>query len=91
MLKILIALLVAGAALAPQAASAFWRRSQVSVCSDATTEGERARHRCWELDPYLDRGWPALGVGFGGVGRPHDGGAGPGRPPVRGGVTRRLG
>lgn len=89
--KFLIVLLVAGAALAPQGASAFWRRSQVSACSDATSEAERMRHRCWELDPYLDRGWPALGVGFGGAPRPYDGGVGAGKSPARGGVTRRLG
>jgi hypothetical protein len=94
--KLLFALLVAGAALAPQGAAAFWRRSQVSACSDATTEAERMRHRCWELDPYLDRGWPALGVGFDGAAGFHDGGLVPGRPalrsrPFRQGVTRRLG
>lgn len=91
MLKFLIAVLVAGAALAPQSASAFWRRSQVSACSDATSEAERMRHRCWELDPYLDRGWPALGVGFGGASRPHGEGARHGQPSFRSGVTRRLG
>lgn len=33
-------------------ASAFWQRSQVSACSDATTDAERQHLRCWELNAY---------------------------------------
>lgn len=71
-------------------ASAFWQRSQVSACSDATTDAERQRLRCWELNAYADPGWPVLGAGGGAYLMP--------RPPGRherghkgGGVTRRLG
>ena len=73
--------------LASTPASAFWRRSQVSHCSDATTDAERARHRCWELDGYIDSGWPALGASGG------DFKGGPALAPgwPKGGVTRRLG
>ena len=72
------------AALASGPAAAFWQRSQASHCSDATTEAERQRHRCWELDGYLDSGRPALGVTGGYAPAPA-----PGWP--KGGVTRRLG
>jgi hypothetical protein len=44
-------------------AQSFWQRSQVSRCSDATSEAERMQLRCWELNAYADPGWPALGVG----------------------------
>lgn len=44
-------------------ASAFWQRGQVSMCADATSPAERARHRCDELLGYVDPGWPALGLG----------------------------
>lgn len=80
---------LAAAILAAQPAAAFWQRSQVSRCSDATTEMERQQLRCWELNGYADPGWPAL---------PHAGGAYllPAVPPPHGrlpgkGVTRRLG
>jgi len=75
------------AVLASGPAGAFWQRSQVSHCSDATTDAERARHRCWELDGYRDSGWPALGA----TGGYFKGGPAlaPGWP--KGGVTRRLG
>ncbi|MCO5093020.1 hypothetical protein [Bosea sp. (in: a-proteobacteria)] len=67
-------------------ASAFWQRSQVSACSDATTDAERERLRCRELGAYADPGWPALGPA---------GGAYLLRAPApswpKGGVTRRLG
>jgi hypothetical protein len=71
------------AACAP--AGAFWQRSQVSACSDATTDAERRQRRCHELDAYADPGWPALGAGGGAYLLP--------APPLRtkGGVTRRLG
>lgn len=88
--RLLIATLLCGTLSVPAPASAFWRRSQVSMCGDATTDAERARLRCWELDGYLDRGWPALGLG--GHGLP---GAYPPPPPsspaLGRGVTRRLG
>lgn len=71
-------------------ASAFWQRSQASACSDATTDAERQRLRCWELNSYADPGWPALGAGGGAYLLPA-----PANPPTRlyrgGGVTRRLG
>lgn len=75
------------AALASRPAAAFWQRSQVSHCSDATTDAERVRHRCWELDGYLDSGWPAVGA----AGGYFKGGPAlaPGWP--KSGVTRRLG
>ncbi|UZF93548.1 hypothetical protein [Bosea sp. NBC_00550] len=84
--------LLAGAA-ASQPAAAFWQRSQVSRCNDATTESERQKLRCWELNAYADPGWPALGVGVGAGGgayylgppAPHGGRV------IKGGVTRRLG
>lgn len=83
-------LAAAAMAAAGGPASAFWQRSQVSACSDATTDAERQRLRCWELNAYADPGWPALG-GAGGayllpapVIRPGHGHKG-------GGVTRRLG
>ncbi|KRE05925.1 hypothetical protein ASE63_06320 [Bosea sp. Root381] len=53
---------VAAAALSSPA-EAFWQRSQVSHCADATTPAERARHRCEELRAYADPGWPVVGVG----------------------------
>lgn len=71
-------------------AAAFWQRSQVAACSDATTEAERQRLRCWELNAYADPGWPALGRSGGAYLLP--------APAIRpdhghkgGGVTRRLG
>lgn len=66
------------------------------MCSDAVSDAERMRHRCWELDPYLDPGWPALGLG-GGL---YSGRGGyerkglplpPGPPMIGKGITRRLG
>ena len=66
-------------------ASAFWQRSQVSACSDATSNAERERLRCWELNAYADPGWPAPEA----IGRTYLPPAPP--PPQKGGVTRRLG
>lgn len=58
-----LALMVAGAALAvPDRAQAFWQRSQVSMCADAASAREYARHRCDELNGFADPGWPALGL-----------------------------
>ena len=71
-------------------ASAFWQRSQVSACSDATTETERERLRCWELNAYADPGWPALGAGGGAYLLPAPA-IRPARPYKGGGITRRLG
>lgn len=60
----ILALMTAGVVIASSSASqAFWQRSQVSMCADATSAQERARHRCDELNAYADPGWPALGVG----------------------------
>ena len=89
MKRLRICALVSGlmVALASAPAAAFWQRSQVSHCSDATTDAERARHRCWELDPYLDSGWPALGA----TGGYFKGGPAPAPGWPKGGVTRRLG
>jgi hypothetical protein len=74
------------AALAP--AGAFWQRSQVSACSDATTDAERQHLRCHELGIHADPGWPALGRAGGAYLLPT-----PPAPPrtTKGGVTRRLG
>ena len=71
-------------------ASAFWQRSQASACSDATTDAERQRLRCWELNAYADPGWPALGAGGGAYLMPAPS-ARHGRGYKGGGVTRRLG
>lgn len=77
-------------AAACEPASAFWQRSQVSACSDATTDAERQRLRCWELNAYADPGWPALG-GAGGAYLLPAPAIRPGRGHKGGGVTRRLG
>lgn len=72
----------------PSPSQAFWQRSQASICADATTARELARHRCDELLGYSDPGWPALGRGLGQAGyrayRPSTPGPAPAaRPPVR--------
>lgn len=72
-------------------ASAFWQRSQVSACSDATSNAERERLRCWELNAYADPGWPALGRAGGAYLLPAPPVAPHGRGYKGGGVTRRLG
>ena len=77
-------------AAASEPASAFWQRSQASACSDATTDAERQRLRCWELNAYADPGWPALGAGGGAYLMPAPS-ARHGRGYKGGGVTRRLG
>jgi hypothetical protein len=72
-------------------AAAFWQRSQVSACADATSEAERLRLRCFELNAYADPGWPALGLGRGGAygGSWYDA---PGERRFKpGAATRRLG
>lgn len=88
--RLLMAALLAGAGLAPQGADAFWQRSQFSRCSDATSEAERLQLRCWELNAYVDPGWPAFGAG-GGAYLLQEHPAPRGRFPGKGGVTRRLG
>lgn len=61
--KVLAALGVAlGLASGSGPASAFWERSQVSRCADATTPMERERYRCRELLAYADPGWPLRGA-----------------------------
>lgn len=89
----LAALTGAVAAAAPLPAVAFWQRSQVSRCSDATTDAERERLRCWELNAYADPGWPALGLDRAGRGGAYYlGTPAPAAPRwQKGGVTRRLG
>ncbi|WP_420103015.1 hypothetical protein [Bosea sp. (in: a-proteobacteria)] len=90
--RLLLAMLLCAAVLPSGEARAFWRRSQVSMCADATTEAERVRLRCWELDGYMDHGWPALGLG--GAYAVPGGAAPPPRLPAQPlgrGVTRRLG
>lgn len=77
-------------AAACEPASAFWQRSQVSACSDATTDAERQRLRCWELNAYADPGWPALG-GAGGAYLLPAPAIRPGHGYKGGSVTRRLG
>ncbi|WP_353184592.1 hypothetical protein [Bosea sp. (in: a-proteobacteria)] len=90
MIRILAATVLAAAALASVPAVAFWQRSQGSRCSDATNEAERLQLRCWELNAYVDPGWPALGPG-GGAYLLRERFAPHGRIPGKGGVTRRLG
>jgi len=70
---------------------AFWQRSQVSHCNDATTEAERIRHRCEELRAYADPGWPALGLGGASYGGYRHGIPEPAFAPVVRRPTRRLG
>lgn len=70
-------------------AEAFWSRGQVSMCADATTDRERIRHRCHELNGYADPGWPALGLGAYGPGLHR--GVAPGQTPTNRAPTRRLG
>jgi hypothetical protein len=82
-----LALAVSGIAVSFPS-QAFWQRSQVSHCADATTPAELVRHRCDELRAYADPGWPALGVGEAGYRvyryRSQGPGLAPGsRPPVR--------
>lgn len=89
--RFLMAAALTGAALAAQPADAFWQRSQFSRCSDATSEAERLRLRCWELNAYVDPGWPALGFGGGAYLLPEPRPVPNGRMPGKGGVTRRLG
>ena len=89
--RLLATVLLVGLAQAPQPATAFWQRSQFTRCSDATTEDERLRLRCWELDAYVDPGWPALGRGGGAYLLPEAPPPPHSRRPIKGGVTRRLG
>lgn len=91
---LVLAVLTGGAvSAAPPQAAAFWQRSQVSRCSDATTDAERERLRCWELNAYVDPGWPALTLGRGAGGGAYYLGTPAPAPPryQKGGVTRRLG
>lgn len=87
--KALFMLALACPAIAlPSPSVAFWQRSQVSMCADATSARELARHRCEELGAYADPGWPALGLGDAGyrAQRPYAPGSGKSpttRPPVR--------
>lgn len=71
---------------------AFWQRGQLFTCSDATSEAERIRLRCWELDPYATTLPAPIGLeGSGGAFR-HRLGHPPGSSaPYRGPVARRLG
>ena len=88
--KALFVLALAYPAIAVSSPSAaFWQRSQVSMCADATSAQEHARHRCDELRAYADPGWPALGLGEAGGYRayrrlsPGAGQTPTARPPVR--------
>ncbi|AMJ60176.1 hypothetical protein [Bosea sp. PAMC 26642] len=76
--------------LLPGPSQAFWQRGQLSACSDATSELERIRLRCWELDPYATTLPSPVGLDGGLRDRPfgHRSGAG---APYRGPVARRLG
>ena len=96
MRKLLVSVLLGSLTLNAGQASAFWRRSQVSMCADAVSDAERARHRCWEIEPYLDPGGPVLGLGIGGSSRwksieRYPAPMPPSPPPYRNGITRRLG
>lgn len=82
----------ATAAALSSPAQAFWQRSQVSHCADATTLAEFARHRCEELRAYADPGWPALGIGEAGLyGVRKYRGPAPAYPPGARPPVRRLG
>lgn len=87
----LIAALVSPAITAPLPAAAFWQRSQVSMCADATSAQELARHRCDELRAYADAGWPALGLGQAGYGAYRTYKSGPAQAPAARPPVRRLG
>jgi hypothetical protein len=64
MIRLVVTLVFAGLSfVASSPSQAFWQRSQVSHCADATSDSERARRRCYELNGYADPGWPALGIG----------------------------
>jgi hypothetical protein len=83
-----LAIGVASLAGAMSPAEAFWQRSQVSRCSDATSEAERMQLRCWELNAYADPGWPAIGLGGAYAAPPYQRYSPRSKP---GTVTRRLG
>ena len=92
MIRSVVTLALAGFGIAaPSSSHAFWQRSQVSHCTDATTDAERARHRCEELRPYADPGWPALGVGDGAYRAYRYRSQGPAFQPGGRAPTRRLG
>lgn len=76
---------------APSPSAAFWQRSQVSMCADATSAQEYARHRCDELRAYADPGWPALGLGEAGDRGYHRLSPGAGQSPSARPPVRRLG
>ncbi len=89
MIRSVVTLMFAGLGFVSSSPSqAFWQRSQVSHCADATSDAERARRRCYELNAYADPGWPALGIGDATyrIDRYRSKGPGPlpnARPPVR--------
>lgn len=85
-----LALALAGVA-ASSPSQAFWQRSQVSHCADATSDAERARHRCWELRAYADPGWPALELGGAGYRAYRSRSPEPALPPGGRAPVRRLG
>lgn len=91
--RLLVLALLAGGAVsvAPVQALAFWQRSQVSRCSDATSDAERERLRCWELNAYVDPGWPTFRPGAGAGAYLFGAPAPSGSRLQKGGVTRRLG
>ena len=90
--KGLFALVLAYPAIAaPSPSAAFWQRSQVSMCADAASAQELARHRCDELRAYADPGWPALGLGEAGYRAYRRLGPGAGQAPAARPPVRRLG
>ena len=76
---------------APSPSAAFWQRSQVSMCADAASAQELARHRCDELRAYADPGWPALGLGEAGYRAYRRLAPGAGQVPAARPPVRRLG
>lgn len=76
---------VIGAASAASPAGAFWPRSQWLACSEAATQDDYRRWRCWELDGYGGAIMPGAGAA------PHLHEPGPRRSIRRGGAVSRLG
>lgn len=66
-------------------AAAFWPRSQWLACSEAATEADYRRWRCWELDGYGGAIMPGAGA------LPLTPQPGPRRSIRRGGSVSRLG
>jgi hypothetical protein len=79
--------IAASAAAAP--AGAFWPRSQLMACSEAASEADFQRLRCWELEGRVQ-----VPMSFGPATAPYAGAPAKRQPwtePRQGVVVRRLG